>query len=205
MVLAPTVIAFAYASAGAQVSSDSVQDHTLSGGQRNNPQLTSASPLSPLLGAPQDDAENYLPNRVSSTAQGHASTRGSNKRDQKAAPDSAASPLLGAPEDYEDSYSSGLGDGPEKQVATREAANYKLTPVEQLLAPKLAEGRSASSEGDTAHGDVAGTRVASGRRESHEFEPPTAISPTSSSASQLNSLSDLTGSRTTNTIYRSPW
>lgn len=206
MMLAPAAIALASASASAQLSSDSVQDHTLSRAQRDSPQPTSATPLSRLLGAPQDDAENYLPyNHASSSTQDHPSMQGNRSHNQQATLDSPPSPLLGAPQDYEDSYVSGLDYGPEKQAGARDAANYRLTPVEQLLAPERPEGADASAAGAASQSNAVGTRVAGKRRESQEFEPVTTATPTSTSASQRDSLSDSTGSRTASAIYRSPW
>lgn len=206
MTLAPAVIALACTPVSAQLSSNSVQDHTLSGAQRDSPQPNSVTPLSRLLGAPQDDAENYLPyNRASSSTQDHPSTQGNRSHSQQATLDSPPSPLLGAPKDYEDSYVSGVDCVPEKQATTREAANYRLTPVEQLLAPERPEGADASAAGAASQSNAVGKRVAGKRRESQEFEPVTTATPKSTSASQRDSLGSAAGSDTTSTIYKSPW
>jgi hypothetical protein len=206
VVLAPTAIAFACASAGAQVGSDSVQDHTLSGGQRNSTQPASASRLSPLLGAPQDDAENDLPDsRATSPTPDHRSIHGNNARSQQPAPDSPPSPLLGAPGDYEDRYASSLEYEPGNEAATREAANYKLTPVEQLLAPDLAERSHASAAGAMSHHIAVSTDVAGRNQQSQGFEPVTTLTPTLTSASRRDSPNGTAGSDAASAIYKSPW
>lgn len=185
MVLASAVTALACASASAQFSSNSAQDRTVSRGQRNNAQSASESPLSPLLGAPQDDSETYLTDtRASNSAQKDASARNNQTRNKRGAPDSALSPLLGAPANYEDSFISSLDYGPEQQADG---------------------GSNASSEGATSHRDAVGTRVAGERRESHEFEPATTLTTISISASKHDSFSGTTISDPASTIYRPPW
>jgi hypothetical protein len=200
------VAALACASASAQISSNSMQDHSLSHTQQNKAQPTSSSPLSSLLGAPQDDEETYLPDtRASGTTRGHASTRNTQTSRARATQDTELSPLLGAPEGYEDSYTSGLGDGPEQQTAESEAANYKLTPVELMLAPDLAERGNAPSEGRSLHRNAGGAPVAGERRDSLESGLATPVTPKPSSASQAQSRSSSTGSDIASTVYRSPW
>lgn len=205
MALAPAVTALACASASAQFGSNSVRDHTLSRSQRSNAQSASKSPLSPLLGAPQDDSETYLPDtRASSPAQDHASTRNNPTRNARPKQNSPLSPLLGAPEDYEDTYLSGLGNRPAGQAAARQAASYRPTPVEQLLSPELTDRLALSSARTSTHGDAASKHIPGQRDTSRNFEPDT-VTPVSFSASRLNSLSNPTGSDTANTIYRPPW
>jgi flagellum-specific peptidoglycan hydrolase FlgJ len=203
--MAPVVTVLACVSASAQITSNSAQDHTSSRGQRNNAQSASESPLSPLLGAPQDDEETYLPDtRSSSPAQDHGSTRNNQTREAQSKRNSPLSPVLGPPQDYEDTYLSGLGNGPAEQAAAAQAASYRLTPVEQLLAPELTERPAVSSAGTSSHSDAGGTRIAGQRDPSRNFGP-VSVTPVSSSASQLNSLGDPPGSDKASTIYRSPW
>lgn len=198
MALALAVTALACASASAQFRSNSVQDHTLSRSQRNNAQSASASPLSLLLGAPQDDSETYLPDTRAS------SSRDNQTRNAQPRQNSPLSPLLGAPEDYEDTYLSGLDNRPADQAAARQATSYRPTPVEQLLSPELIDRRNASSAETTSHSHGASFHVARKGQEIHKFEPST-VTRDPASTSQLNSLSSPIYSNTASIIYKSPW